>query len=98
MSLVSPEVLPILMGANLTDKGCIPLENPLAQIGTHDLSLVPPGMFSGCNESTSELAKIKVDKQKEYVSLNFISTASIQELVGEFEVILQSSVRLLTSS
>ncbi len=84
MSLVLPPVLPILMGQNLTDKGCLAIDNVLAQTnGSHDPSAVPPGLFTGCSATTSELATIKVDPKKSWVSLNFISTASLQEMVGK---------------
>jgi hypothetical protein len=71
------------MGQNLTDKGCIALTNPLAQTTyPHNFAAVPPGLFSGCNATNSEHAIIKADPHQGWVSLNMISTASIQELVG----------------
>ncbi|KUJ08107.1 laccase TilA [Mollisia scopiformis] len=82
MSLVPPTITPLLMGQNLTDKGCLPLTNNLAQTSyPHNLSAVPPGVFSGCNATTSAGATIEVDPHNGWVSLNFISTASIQEMV-----------------
>lgn len=84
MSLVPPPVLPLLMGENLTDKGCLPLSNVLAQTTyPHDLTKVPPGMFEGCNATKANQAVVKVDPHQGWASLNFISTASVQELVGE---------------
>lgn len=84
MSLVPPPVLPILAGENLTDKGCLPLSNTVAQTTqSNNLELVPPGMFEGCNATTSELAMIEVDPGNGWIALNFISTASLQELGGK---------------
>ena len=84
MSLVPPPVLPILAGENLTDKGCIPLSNVLAQTTQpKNLELVPHGMYEGCNATTSELAVIEADAGKGWIGLSFISTASIQELIGK---------------
>lgn len=84
MSLVPPPVLPILMGANLTDKGCIPAENVLAQTTqSHNFSAVPVGLFSGCKATTLEPAMVEVRARDKWASLNFISTASLQELVGK---------------
>lgn len=82
MTLIPPPALPLLMGANLTDKGCLPLMNPLAQTTLpHKFDLVPPGAFSGCNATNSPNATIKVDSDNGWASLNMISTASLQEMV-----------------
>ncbi|KAH7370139.1 laccase TilA [Rhexocercosporidium sp. MPI-PUGE-AT-0058] len=82
MSLVPPPLLPILAGENLTDKGCLALSNTLAQTTQpKNLELVPPGMYEGCNATTSELAVIEANPHKGWIGLSFISTASIQELV-----------------
>lgn len=83
MSLVPPPVLPLLLGANLTDKGCLPLTNPLAQTSyPHNFSAVPASLFEGCHATDPGNATIKADPHQGWVSLNFISTASLQEMVG----------------
>lgn len=82
MSLVPPALEPVLQGQNLTDKGCLPLTNTFAQtLFPHDLSAVPPGVFSGCNATNSAGSTIEVDPHNGWVSLNFISTATAQEMV-----------------
>lgn len=83
MSLVSPPVRPILQGQNLTDKGCLALTNTLAQTTqAHNFSAVPRGLFSGCRATnTSGAATISVQPHAGWASLNFISTASLQEMV-----------------
>jgi hypothetical protein len=84
MSLLPPAILPLLEGQNLTDKGCIPLTDTIAQTtNPHNFNAVPPGLFSGCNATNSELSTIRVEANNGWASLNFISTASVQELVGE---------------
>ncbi|KAE9376113.1 multicopper oxidase [Stipitochalara longipes BDJ] len=82
MSLVPPPQLPLLLGQNLTDKGCIALQNPLAQTSfPHNFSAVPAGLFSGCHATDPGNATITADPHQGWVSLNFISTASLQEMV-----------------
>ncbi|KAG4414496.1 hypothetical protein IFR04_012373 [Cadophora malorum] len=82
MSLVPPPVLPVLQGQNLTDKGCIPLSNTLAQTAqAKNLAAVPSGMYEGCNATNAENATIEADPAQGWIGLNFISTASIQEMV-----------------
>jgi hypothetical protein len=84
MSLVPPPVLPLLLGQNLTDKGCLPLLDPIVQTSyPHNFSAVPPNLFSGCVATNPGNATIKADPHQGWVSLNFISTASLQEMVGE---------------
>jgi len=84
MSLVPPPVLPLLLGQNLTYKGCLPLLDPIVQTSyPHNFSAVPPNLFSGCVATNPGNATIKVDPHQGWVSLNFISTASLQEMVGE---------------
>jgi hypothetical protein len=91
MSLLPSALLPLLFGATLTDKGCLPLENPIAQTSyPHDLSAVPPGMFSGCNATNSEPSTIKAGPHQGWVSLNFISAASLQEMVGRLFLRLEA--------
>jgi hypothetical protein len=93
MSLVPPPVLPVLEGQNLTDKGCIPLTDLIAQTNyPHNFNAVPPGLFSGCNATNSELPTIRVDPQRGWVSLNLISTASIQEVVGKLIISFLPSI------
>ncbi|KAE8452253.1 hypothetical protein EG329_000953 [Mollisiaceae sp. DMI_Dod_QoI] len=82
MSLVPPTIAPLLMGGNLTDKGCLAPTNPLAQTSfPHNLSVIPPGLFYGCNATSTPGAIIEVDPHQGWVSMNFISTASLQEMV-----------------
>lgn len=82
MSLVPPNIAPLLMGQNLTDKGCLALTNPLAQTSyPHNLAAVPPGLFTGCNATSTPGSIIDVDPHKGWASLNLISTASLQEMV-----------------
>ncbi|KAG4430437.1 hypothetical protein IFR05_014080 [Cadophora sp. M221] len=81
MSLNLPQALPLLQGQNLTDKGCVALSNTISQTTRpKNLDRVPPGMWEGCNATTSELTVIEADPQKGWISLNFISTASMQAL------------------
>ncbi|KAH6719548.1 laccase TilA [Leptodontidium sp. MPI-SDFR-AT-0119] len=81
MSLNPPQALPLLQGQNLTDKGCVALSNTISQTTRpKNLDRVPPGMWEGCNATTSELTVIEADPQKGWISLNFISTASMQAL------------------
>lgn len=83
MSLIPPPLLSLFASGNLTDKGCIPLSNTLAQTTQpKNLDLVPHGMYEGCNATTSEPAVIEANPGTGWIGLNFISTASIQELVG----------------
>lgn len=85
MSLVPPTVLPLLEGMNLTDKGCVPLKDPIVQTNyPHNFGLVPNGVFSGCNITNSTLTTITADSKKGWVSLNIISAASLQEMVGKY--------------
>jgi hypothetical protein len=82
MSLLPPPILPLLMGANLTDKGCLPVTNLLAQTTEpHDFSAVPQGLFSGCEATDSTLATITTAPHAGWKSIHFISTASLQEMV-----------------
>jgi hypothetical protein len=82
MSLVPPPVLPILLGQNLTDKGCLPITNVLAQTpGPHNYSAVPEGLFSGCKATNVTLATITTAPHAGWKSIHFISTASLQEMV-----------------
>jgi hypothetical protein len=93
MSLLPPALLPLLFGANLTDKGCLPVNNPLAQASfPHNFNAVPPGLFSGCNATNPNPSTIKADPHQGWVSLNFISTASLQEMVGELLYNLKTAV------
>jgi len=95
MSLVPPPVLPLLAGQNLTDKGCLDPMNLAAQTTyPHDFSLIPPGLFSGCNATSTPPSVIDVNPQQGWVSLNMISTASLQEMVGEYYQLPQSKSRL----
>lgn len=84
MSLVPPPLLPVLGGQNLTDKGCLSVYNPIAQTSyPHNFDLVPPGLFSGCNATKTPPEIITVNANDGWASLNFISTASLQEMVGK---------------
>lgn len=84
MSLIPPQQRPLLSGTNLTDKGCQSLQNPLSQNnGPHNFDLVPPGFFTGCVPTDPHQEKIGVNVRDAWVSLNFISTASIQEMIGK---------------
>ncbi len=83
MSLIPSFELPFLLGQNLTDKGCIPLTDPIAQTSfPHNFSAVPAGLFEGCHTTDPGNATILADPHQGWVSLNFISTASLQEMVG----------------
>lgn len=82
MSLVPPPVLPLLAGLNLTDKGCLSVYDPIAQTGyPHNYGLVPPGVFQGCNATENRPEIITVNAYDGWASLNFISTATLQEMV-----------------
>jgi hypothetical protein len=83
-------MLPLLMGQNLT-KGCLPLTDSILQTNySHNFTAVSPGLFSVCNATNSEHATIKADPHQDWVSLNFISTASIQEFVGKLITVLDN--------
>ena len=85
MSLFPPPLLPLLSGMNLTDKGCLPPMDLIVQTtAPHNFDLLPPGVFSGCNATNSPLATIKADPKNGWISLNLISTASLQEMVGKY--------------
>jgi len=85
MSLVSPQVLPILAGQNLTDKGCVPLSNvPFQTNYPHDLSAVPYGLQEGCNATKANPYVFQVDPSQGWVSMNIISTASIEMMLSEY--------------
>lgn len=82
MSLVPPAQLPLLQGQNLTDKGCIAMTNQAAQTSyPHDFGAVPPDLFEGCKASQPNPYSFNVYPNRGWVSLNLISTASIQEMV-----------------
>jgi FtsP/CotA-like multicopper oxidase with cupredoxin domain len=82
MNLVPPPVLPLLLGMNLSDKGCLPLMNPIVQTSyPHNFGAVPFGMFEGCNATDPNPYVFNVDANGGWVSLNMISTASIQEMI-----------------
>lgn len=82
MSLVPPPVLPLLAGQNLTDKGCLALTNTAAQTSyPHNFGDVPFGLFEGCNATNPNPYIFNVDASHGWVSLNMISTASLQEMV-----------------
>jgi hypothetical protein len=97
MSLVPPPQRPLLRGANLTDKGCIPLTNIIAQTSLpHDFSAVPSTLFEGCNATNPGNATINADPNNGWVSLNFISTAALQEMVGTLHYTTSKHSKLLT--
>jgi hypothetical protein len=74
--------VPLLAGGNLTDKGCLPVTDHFAQTtDPHNFSAVPPTLFGGCKATNSENATITVDPYAQWVSLNIISTAALQEMV-----------------
>lgn len=92
-------MLPLLSGTNLTDKGCLSLNDPVAQTNyPHHFDLVPPGLFEGCNATNSPPGVITVEPWKGWASLNFISTASVQELVGKFHAVVPNNTLLSTAS
>lgn len=82
MTLVPAAELPLLEGQNLTDKGCLALENPLAQTSyPHNYNAVPFGVFEGCNASQPNPTVFNVNPSQGWVSLNFISSAALQEMI-----------------
>lgn len=87
MSLIPPPLLPVLGGQNLTDKGCIPVTDLIAQTTfPHDFNEVPFGLFEGCNASDPNPYMFNVDPREGWVSLNLISTASLQEMTGKYRI------------
>ena len=82
MSLIPPPQLPLLAGQNITDKGCLPLTDLIPQTSyPHNFSAVPFGLFEGCNATEPDPYVLSVDVEKGWVSLNLISTASVQEMI-----------------
>ncbi|KAG0652284.1 Conidial pigment biosynthesis oxidase abr2 [Hyphodiscus hymeniophilus] len=79
MSVLPPIVLPLLAGENLTDKGCVPVtvgQPPFPK----NLNAVPSNLYEGCKATNTGPYVFNVDASKGWVSLNFISTAAIQEM------------------
>jgi FtsP/CotA-like multicopper oxidase with cupredoxin domain len=82
MSNIPPPELPILMGQNLTDKGCIPLTNVIIETAEpHNLSAVPAGFNAGCNATNTPGASFAVQPNNGWASFDFISTAVLQYMV-----------------
>ncbi|KAK1146947.1 hypothetical protein N8T08_002274 [Aspergillus melleus] len=71
-----------VLGDNITDIGCIPPVNVGAQGDyQHDLSALPPSVFSGCTPSHGSTEKIFVEPDAKYVSYDLISAAGISSVI-----------------
>ncbi|KAL4941374.1 hypothetical protein BDV06DRAFT_229759 [Aspergillus oleicola] len=71
----------VLGNQSLTDIGCLPPTNPIAQ-GTfaHSISAIPPTVFSGCVPSHSLTERLYGDVTETYVSYNLISSAFVSSI------------------
>ncbi|KAL4951520.1 multicopper oxidase-domain-containing protein [Aspergillus filifer] len=71
----------VLGNQSLTDIGCLPPSNSIAQ-GTfaHNLSAIPPTVFSGCVPSQGLTERLYADATKTYVSYDFISAAFVSSI------------------
>ncbi|KAL4809247.1 multicopper oxidase-domain-containing protein [Aspergillus unguis] len=68
----------LLGNQSLTDIGCIPPSNSLAQGNfPHNLSAVPPTVFSGCIPSDGGVERIYANAAETWASFDFISAALI---------------------
>jgi FtsP/CotA-like multicopper oxidase with cupredoxin domain len=72
----------VLGGQSLTDIGCLPPSNVVAE-GTysHNLSALPPTVFSGCKSHQSPHEVLKVNPTHGYVSYDLISSAGVATLM-----------------
>ncbi|THC97792.1 hypothetical protein EYZ11_002708 [Aspergillus tanneri] len=74
----TPEQRKVLGNTSFTDIGCLPPTNALAQGNfPHNLSAIPPSVFSGCTPSHGSTEKLLVDQAAQYVSYDLISAAGI---------------------
>ncbi|PNY22482.1 Uncharacterized protein TCAP_07121 [Tolypocladium capitatum] len=90
MDLLDAETVPDIKkyafgpGGHVTDKGCFPFRDEI-QGGpwnyTQHPELIPPHVVDGCVPSTGKNATIKVDPADGWVSLNFISAATVAQFV-----------------
>lgn len=72
----------VLGKQNLTDIGCLPPSNTIAE-GTyaHNLSAIPPTVFAGCKSHQGPREVLKVDPIHGYVSYDLISSAGVATLM-----------------
>ncbi|KAL4880986.1 Cupredoxin [Aspergillus karnatakaensis] len=71
----------LLGNGSLTDIGCLPPDNVIVQGDyPHNLSAIPPSVFSGCTPSAGLTERLYADADGLYVSYNLISAATISEL------------------
>lgn len=72
----------VLGKQNLTDIGCLPPSNTVAE-GTyaHNLSAIPPTVFSGCKSHQGPSEVFKVDPIHGYVSYDLISSAGVATMM-----------------
>ncbi|KAL9620216.1 MAG: hypothetical protein Q9160_005225 [Pyrenula sp. 1 TL-2023] len=79
--LTSPPVQQLLNGQKLTDKGCLPADNPSGQGDyPHDFSKLPPDVFGNCKPTKGSQTTVQVDQANGWASLNFISSAGLETL------------------
>ncbi|KAJ5668313.1 laccase TilA [Penicillium maclennaniae] len=72
----------VLGGQNLTDIGCLPPSNTMAEGSfSHNLSALPPTVFSGCKSHQGLSEVLKVDTVQGYVSYDLISSAGVATLM-----------------
>ncbi|KAI9373097.1 multicopper oxidase-domain-containing protein [Aspergillus egyptiacus] len=71
----------LLGNQTLTDIGCIPPTNVVAQ-GTfpHNISAIPPTVFSGCTPSEGSVEQLFVNPDDQFVSYDFISAATVSSI------------------
>jgi FtsP/CotA-like multicopper oxidase with cupredoxin domain len=72
----------VLGGQNLTDIGCLPPSNAVAEGSyPHNLSAIPPTVFSGCKSHQGPSEVFWVDPSHGYVSYDLISSAGVATMM-----------------
>ncbi|TAQ87647.1 hypothetical protein B7494_g4011 [Chlorociboria aeruginascens] len=85
-SLVPPPIAAALAGESLSDKGCLPLDLALAQTNTpHDLAALPENYWNNCTATDAPLEVIQANPSSGWISLNFVSSASTDELTASID-------------
>ncbi|KAJ5682839.1 Laccase abr2 [Penicillium macrosclerotiorum] len=80
-ALTTPNQRAALGTLNLTDIACFPPELTAAQGDfRHNISAIPPTMFSGCTPSQGPQHVVSVDPSQQYVSLDLTSAAGLLHL------------------
>jgi len=72
----------VLGGQTLTDIGCLPPSNAIAEGSySHNLNALPPTVFSGCKSHQGPSEVFKVDPIHGYVSYDLISSAGVATMI-----------------